>query len=172
MNGRPNAAATSATLKLSMSTATAPVSRNAKALPATEPIGALRVSNDPLTSGSGAAVATRSRSRQSAEVAIRAPVPEMISVGQTTVPALKLGSRPPANPKLSKPATPASTRRRAAPAAKLAAHAADGEQRAIAERRQSIPPPHRLAQGARFRRERRDDAHSIQLLRPRRVNVR
>src|ERR1700676_654366 len=117
MNGRPKAAATSATLKLSISTATAPVSRKADALSATESIGAALVSRAPAA-GRHSANATQSRSRQSVDVMNRPPLPDTISVGRTTVPALKLGSRPPANPKLKRPAAPASTRLRAALAAR------------------------------------------------------
>ena len=117
-NGRLWPAATSAIPKLSMSTATAPVSRNAWALSSIRSMGCEAASSLPAVTGRRARIARRNSAHHPAEVENRAPSIDMTSPGKTTLPALKLGSRPPANPKLIRAAAPASTSLRAAIAAR------------------------------------------------------
>ena len=129
-----------------MSTATAPVSRNAAALSATASIGcAAGEQRTPPATG-------RVR-RRSQRAAARANPPtsriarrraEMTSLGSTTVPALKTGIEAAGQPEAHQRRGAGIDEAAGGGCGQLAAHAADGQQRAIAERRQTVPPPHRL----------------------------
>ena len=87
MNGTWLAAATSATAELSMSTATAPVSRRAAALAAAPAIGCMLVSSAPDASGRHEAIEAVSASRHEDAVANRVPSGATTSRGRHIVPA-------------------------------------------------------------------------------------
>src|SRR5882757_2916865 len=117
IKGRPCVAAIFATPKLSISTAAAPVSLNAAALPAESLMISAVVSSLPLTTVCGAAIAAINSSRQCGSVAKVAPSRETTALGRQIVPAGSAGSRPPAIPQLTNAVAPASTSARAAIAA-------------------------------------------------------
>src|SRR3984957_20934358 len=110
MKGRWCVAALSATAALSISTAAAPVSRNAAAFSAGVSIACVLVSRLPSLTAHKGLMAAATCSRHAREVVYRPPSATSTSPGITTLPGLRLGSRPPAMPKVMSDEAPASTK--------------------------------------------------------------